>query len=160
MRLASASSRSLIWFAAALALAGCQTSPDIGTNAASVEVTDAGVLAFRDVCLGTAPGFADAQRRASSLGVTKFSELGTSRTGMTADKSLGVQIDPDRKCVVTTYSRTDANVRAQFAKVIGEAAGQPVTGIRTFPYVATLHGANFIFQHDRRGGEAYVMLRR
>lgn len=111
------------------------------------------VAAFRDICINNAPSFAGSAAAAQAYGIAQILDLGFTNTGSTADNSLAVQIKPGKECVVTTPSQSD-NPAQQFASVIPGLSGT------RFPAVAQIGNANFIFQHDRNGGEAFVMLKR
>lgn len=115
---------------------------------------DPGVVAFRDICLTTAPSFTAAKSAAAVYGVNDFVDLATLAIGSSGNGALSVQIKPGIECAVTTPSRGAANPVLGFVSVV------PGITVPTFPATATVGGTSFIFQHDRSGGEAYVMLKR
>ncbi len=151
--------------AVAAALPGCNTTeppPDSATVAPPPQETgatsssDVGVAAFHDVCLATAPSFADAPAVAKKFGVSGLS-TGVNGTGMTKDSSLSVQLKPGIECAVTTTSRPGDAIARQFMSVVTAATGTKATQT---PFAAKLGANTFIFHHDRNGGEAFVMLKR
>jgi len=145
----------------AAALAGCTTAPPTSTSiskapgAASTKI-DVGLAAFRDICLATAPSFVSGYAAAKKYGVEGSTEFG----GITGDGSLSVQIKPGKECAVTTETRPGPIVHAQFLQTVANVAATPsgIKGGQT-PFNANVGGNNFIFQHDRNGGEAYVMIK-
>jgi len=143
-----------------LIAAGCATAQSSGAVAAPVPVTDKGVMAFRDICLATAPSFDKAWVAAQKYGVKPDTDLGmnlgTGRMGMAADNSLSVQIKPHKECGTTTEPRPGNAVIAQFWTVVAKATGMPIADLSP-PARGTFKGAGFLLRYDRKGGEAYVM---
>jgi len=142
---------------ATLALVGCVSRPPAADPSATAATSAQAVIAFEAICLKTAPSFGGAADAAKSFGITEFTDLGSARLGMTRDNRLGVQIKPGVECVITTPSQADRTLSSQFGAAIarfssGHAPGQ-------FPVVIVVGGQPFIFQHDRQGGEALVMLK-
>lgn len=117
---------------------------------------DVGVLAFRDVCLASSPSFDKAWEFARQFGVKPANALGI---GMTDDGSLSVQVQPGKECSITSENRPGADVHEQFASVVANATGFPKEQLLNTNALKTLfRGKPVIFHHDRKGGEAYVML--
>jgi hypothetical protein len=142
--------------AATVLLAGCNaTSQPSAVRAEGVE--DIGVTAFREICLQSAPSFAEAPGYARKYGVDLSLALGEEKMGMTADHSLSVQVKPGAECAITTPNRPDDAAVGQFRKVVAEATRSPVMQL---PFVAAVRGVTFIFNEDRKGGEAYVMTKK
>ena len=142
---------------------GSQAQPVSGGNvvapaapapAATVEASDPGVAAFRDICLATAPSFANATNAAAAYGVADFLNIGDLSIGSRADNTIAVQLTAGSKCVITTPSRA-TNPRDQFLSIV---PGLSTTS--ALPATTTIGGSTFIIQHDRQGGEAFVMLKR
>lgn len=113
--------------------------------------------AFRDICLKTAPSFSTAEQVARLHGITELLDAGFARMGFNGDKSLGVQISENKECVVTTPSQQADYLTAQFLQAVASAADTPAA--RGVPSKVQLAGQTFIVMHDRRGGEAFVVLK-
>lgn len=132
------------------------------TAAAPVEAgkgVDVAITAFKEVCLRSAPSFAAASAKAKRYGIKKLVTFGNAAMGMTDDKSLSVQIEPNRECSVTSPNRSNPALHAQFLRAIGEFADKtPQANKAGTPFPGMVKGHRFVFQHDRKGGEAYVML--
>lgn len=123
------------------------------------KAVDVAITAFKDVCLRSAPSFASASAKAKRYGIKKLMMLGDAAMGMTDDHSLSVQIEPNRECSVTSPNRSDPALHAQFLRAIGEFADKaPQANKAGTPFPGIINGHRFIFQHDRKGGEAYVIL--
>lgn len=147
-----------------MALAGCETAQQAAPAVAlstDMPVTDKGVLAFRDVCLASAPSYDKAWVFARKYGVKPDIDFNGDKTGMAPDNSLSVQTQPGKECATTTPSRPDATALRQFFVVIAKATGLPPdTVASTGGPRATYHGKTYQFLADRKGGEAYVMRNR
>ncbi|AZC27291.1 MULTISPECIES: hypothetical protein [Pseudomonas] len=120
-------------------------------------VTSAGILAFRDICLKSAPSFAGAQTAAREHGIGGLSDAGFAMMGMNQDQTLGVQVRANKECAVTTPTQNDNSLTQQFLGVAGKFSSTPVE--QSLPARLTIGGQVFLLMHDRRGGEAYVMLK-
>lgn len=120
-------------------------------------VTSAGILAFRDICLKSAPSFNGAATAAREHGIGELNDAGFARMGMNQDQSLGVQVRANQECAVTTPNQNDSSLTRQFLSVAGKFSSTPVA--QTLPAKLTIDGKVFLLMHDRRGGEAYVMLK-
>jgi hypothetical protein len=122
-------------------------------------VTDKAVLVFRDACLATAPAFDKALAAAKRYGVKAQMDLGASVVGMAPDGSFSLQVRGKRECAVTAEANPDPAVAAQFASVVAQATGKPVAGLGGgAPVTITLRGKTYVVRHDRKGGEAYVLM--
>lgn len=132
------------------ACAGMGTQPP-------VPVTSKAVQAFRDICLKTAPSFAEAHSVAPQHGIEDLTEMGFATVGFNADKSLGLQVKASRECVITTDSQQDDSLTRQLLSAAAESAGTEVP--RSVPAKLLIAGQPFIIMHDRKGGEAFVMLK-
>jgi hypothetical protein len=139
---------------AALILSACASKQTVsapsGENAKAIE-------AFEDVCLKTAPSFSDAAQAAIRLGIDDISGDNYGTYGFNKDKSMGVQIKKNEECVITTPAQQDGTLTRQLYQVVGKYAKTPLS--TRVPFKVDLNGVNFVFHHDRRGGEAFVMLR-
>lgn len=135
-----------------LLLAGCAAS----TPNAPIPVKSKAIEAFTDICLKTAPSFAGSAEAAKRYGIDDLQDMGFTRIGFTADKNLAVQLSA-KECVVTTPSQSDNSLTRQLLSAV-QPYSQTAVADRV-PSKVSLQGANFILQHDRNGGEAYVLLR-
>lgn len=143
----------LLYLAAAAALlSACASQPS-----GPVTVTSTSIQAFRDICLKNAPDFAGSIAAAKAYGVTELEDLGFMSAGFNGDKSLSVQLKPGAECVVTTENQKDDSLTRQFLSVVAESANSPTP--RSVPVKFVLAGQTFIAMHDRRGGEAFVLLK-
>ncbi|OLF53354.1 hypothetical protein [Pseudomonas chlororaphis] len=140
---------------ALLLLAGCSSPPEIIDEqpAAIAE----GVLAFRDICLKSAPSFAGADSAAKAYGIARLEDAGYARMGLRSDHSLGVQVQKNKQCAVTTPSQADKTLTRQFLKIAEQFSSTAVG--QSLPVRIILDQQTFLLMHDRRGGEAYVMLK-
>lgn len=115
------------------------------------------IRAFEDVCLKTAPSFSGAAQAAATFGIVDLTDAGFMKTGFNKDQSLGVQIKANNECAVTTPSQRDNTLTRQLLQVVSQHAAAPQSN--QVPTKVIIKGIPFIFQHDRDGGEAFVMLK-
>ncbi|WP_392890189.1 hypothetical protein ACF6ZU_01645 [Pseudomonas migulae] len=135
-----------------LVLAGCAAT----TPNAPIPVTSKAIEAFTDICLKTAPSFAGSADAAKRYGIDDLQDMGFTRIGFTADKNLAVQLSA-KECVVTTPSQPETTLTRQLLSAV-QPYSQSAVADRV-PSKVSVQGTNFILQHDRQGGEAYVLLR-
>lgn len=135
-----------------LVLAGCAAS----TPNTPIPVTSKAIEAFTDICLKTAPSFAGSAEAAKRYGIDDPQDMGFTRIGFTADKNLAVQLST-KECVVTTPSQPDTTLTRQLLSAV-QPYSQSAVADRV-PSKVSVQGTSFIIQHDRQGGEAYVLLR-
>jgi len=133
-------------------LASCTTA----TPTVATPVTSTAVEAFTDICLKTAPSFAGSAEAAKRFGINDLVDMGFTRIGFTADKNLSVQLS-EKECVVTTPSQSDDSLTRQLLSATQAYSQTPVAD--RVPSKVRIGDSNFILQHDRKGGEAYVLLR-
>jgi hypothetical protein len=122
------------------------------------KVTEVAIAAFRDLCLKTAPSFEKGIAAAKRYGVKKMD--GTDAIGWigdTADGSLSVQIKPNKECATTSENKRDPSLQTQFTQVVTDVTDSVPAEANTLAFFGTIHGHRYLFLHDRRGGEAYVM---
>ncbi|WP_413988717.1 hypothetical protein ACMDCR_22250 [Labrys okinawensis] len=142
---------------AVLASLACATLLPAPAHAQAV--TDKAVLLFRDACLDTAPSFDKAMAAAKKYGVKPQMDLGASVVGMAPDGSFSLQVRGKKECAVTAEASPGPEVAAQFASLVAQASGKPAAGLSTgAPVTITLHGQTYVVRHDRKGGEAYVIM--
>lgn len=132
------------------------------TNSRPVSVTSNGtpssaIQAFRDICLKTAPDFSNAVSAAKAHGIADVTDLGFMVMGLTADRNMSIQIKAGEECALTTPSQQDDSLTRQLLDAGRELSSTPVG--KTSPVKITLAGQVFILAHDRRDGEAYVLLK-
>ncbi|MDH2078121.1 hypothetical protein LOY49_10895 [Pseudomonas atacamensis] len=133
-------------------LASCTTA----TPSAPTPVTSKAIEAFIDICLKTAPSFAGSAEAAKRNGITELVDMGFTRIGFTADKNLSVQLS-EKECVVATASQSDDSLTRQLLSAAQIYSQTPVAD--RVPSKVRIQDNNFILQHDRKGGETYVLLR-
>ncbi|QEN87363.1 hypothetical protein FZC33_13960 [Labrys sp. KNU-23] len=150
--------RGAAMFAASLVLgfaAGLSALPP----ASAGDVTDKAVMLFRDACLATAPAFDKAMAAAKKHGIKPQMDLGASLVGMAPDGSYSLQVRGKKECAVTAEKSAGPAVAEQFRSVIGVAAGVPATSLASEgPIQITMRGQTYVVRHDRKGGEAYVIM--
>jgi len=115
------------------------------------------IRAFEEVCLKTAPSFSGAAQVAANFGIVDLTDAGFMKMGFNKDQSLGVQIKSNNECVITTPSQRDNTLTRQLLQVVSQHAAAPPSN--RVPTKVIVKGVPFIFQHDRDGGEAFVMLK-
>lgn len=139
------------------ALTGCASGNRSTTTDPSPSNLPQAISAFEEICLKTAPAFSRAVNAASAFGVTEFMSLGPGKMGFNRDQSLSVQIKEGIECAITTPAQADRTLTKTFLQSVARAANaSPAAKV---PFRADIAGQTFIFQHDRTGGEAYVMLK-
>jgi hypothetical protein len=138
-------------------LVACSSQPRNNLNFDDTIVDSQSIKAFRDICLATAPSFNTAEQSALNYGIDNIKDHGFSVMGMTADNSLGVQIKKNKECVITTPSQENGTLTAQFLKAVSGYSSTQV--LNAVPSKVTINSTRFIIMHDRKGGEAFVMLK-
>jgi hypothetical protein len=137
-----------------LTLTACNTAPNAKQTGISTQ--SKAVEAFTDICLKTAPSFTGDAEAAKRFGIVETQDMGFTRIGFNADKSLAVQLS-EKECVVTTPSQRDDSLTQQLLAAAGKVSETPTA--QSVPTKVTIGGSTFLLHHDRRGGEAYVLLR-
>jgi hypothetical protein len=148
---------SCLLISAALLLSACankKTTTKIQTE--NGEIVEA-IKAFEAICLNTAPTFSDAAKAATAFGIFEITDAGFMKAGFNKDQSMGVQIESNKECVITTPSQRNAALTNQFIGVGSRYSNTP--SLNRLPSKVNISGVPFIFQHDRNGGEAFVMLK-
>lgn len=140
-----------------LCLSACATNKPAPVSETPNMETSAAIKAFEDVCLKTAPSFSGAAQAAGNFGITEITDAGFMKMGFNKDQSLGVQIKANKECVITTPPQRNNALTSQFLQLIGRYSTEHPSN--RVPTKASIKGVPFIFQHDREGGEAFVMLR-
>ncbi len=140
-----------------LSLSACVTNENVSSDGSASGKRIQAIMAFEDVCLKTAPSFIGAAKTVSKYGISELTDAGFMKMGFNKDKSLGVQIKENKECVITTPQQRRRGLSMQFLQTVGRYA----TGITPgkMPVSGNIGGSEFIFGHDRRGGEAFVMLK-
>lgn len=137
-------------------LMGCATNPTATSSTVSGSEMPTAIKAFTDICLKTAPSFSGAAKEASAYGVTEITDAGFMKMGFNQDQSLGVQIKENKECAITTPNQRDQSLTKKFTQAVGQHTGAPAA--KSAPFKGKIGNEVFIFQHDRQGGEAFVML--
>jgi hypothetical protein len=141
----------------AVALSGCVANQSVPPSAKSSEKVTEAIRAFENVCLLTAPSFSGAVQASASFGIVKITDHGFTKSGFNKDQSLGVQIKANNECVITIDSQQDDTLTKQFLQVVSRHSREIPSA--QVPTKASVKGVTFIFHHDRKGGEAFVMLK-
>jgi hypothetical protein len=146
----------LVFAAVALAVA-VPHSASAGSSSGG-KATEVAIAAFRDLCLKTAPSFEKGIAAAKRYGVKKTDVSdGIGWIGSTADGSLSVQIKPNKECATTSENKRDPSLQKQFAQAVADVTDSAPADSNTPAFSGTIRGHRYLFLHDRRGGEAYVM---
>lgn len=144
---------------AAIACLALPFAAGLTVPALAGEVTDKAVILFRDACLATAPAFDKALGVAKKYGIKPQMDLGASLVGMAPDGSYSLQIRGKKECAVTAEKNAGPEVAEQFRSVVGAATGLPAASLSgDGPVQITLRGQTYVVRHDRKGGEAYVIM--
>jgi hypothetical protein len=144
--------------ASTLALTIIASQPASAGSPGATKVTEVAIAAFRDLCLKTAPSFEKGIAEAKRYGAKKMD--GTDAIGWigtTADGSLSVQIKPNKECATTSENKRDPSLQKQFAQVVTDVTDSAPAESNTAAFFGTIRRHRYLFLHDRRGGEAYVM---
>ncbi|MFN3985025.1 MAG: hypothetical protein ACK4KV_06030 [Rhodocyclaceae bacterium] len=140
-----------------LTLAACASSTTAQlTQTEGAELAES-IKAFETVCLKSAPSFSGAAEAAKAFGISEIIDARFMKMGLSADKSIGVQTTYDEECVITTPAQRRNDLTAQFLGVVSRHTNTPP--LKRAPSKISINGATFIVQHDRTGGETFVMLR-
>jgi len=140
-----------------IVLSGCGKITQVKPVEPLKPVESKAINLFKAVCLDTAPSFNKAESASSDNGINIL-DGGFMKLGFNGDKSLGVQIKKGKECVVTTPSYNDSSLTSNFLISVADYLG--VKPAKKVPFVAKVNNTEFIFVHDRKGGEAFVMLKR
>lgn len=144
--------------AATLALGFALALPNTSSSRAG-DVTDKALMLFRDACLATAPAFDKAMAAAKKHGIKPQMDLGASLVGMAPDGSYSLQVRGKKECAVTAEKTASPTVAEQFRSVVAAAAGVPAASLASDgPIQITMRGQTYVVRHDRKGGEAYVIM--
>lgn len=136
-------------------IAGCSTNSPPSAEVMAFSTTSLKI--FSDVCLATAPSFSKAEQVAKTHGITEIMDMGFMKSGRNSDGSIGVQIKLGTECVITTNSQKNRNLTAQLLNVVAPFSSTSV--IQQVPSKITINNQKFIIHHDRKGGEAFVLLK-
>ncbi|WP_230969242.1 hypothetical protein [Nitrogeniibacter aestuarii] len=136
-----------------MTIIGCAT-PTTRLNAQDLSALEA----FEKICLEFAPSFEGSQQASRAAGINDFFEdSAVKKMGFNNGHSLGVQIELNKECVITTPESKNRTLTQRFIQTIARHATEKPA--LTMPTSAKLGGTTFIFLHDRSRGEAYVMLK-
>lgn len=141
---------------AAVSLSGCVSNPSTPSTDAKPQELVQAIQIFEQVCIKQAPSFAGSIQAAAEFGVKDVMDGGFATFASKPDKSLSVQVKEGRECAVTTPSQRDRTLSKQLLFVIQKYSTTTVA--TRIPTQGTIEGTSFLFHHDRKGGEAFVML--
>ena len=141
----------------ALLLSACASNKTMSTAQTESADPAESIKAFEAICLKTAPSFSGAEQAATAFGITEITDAGFMKMGFNKDQSMGVQIKSDKECAITTPSQRSNGLTAQFLGAVSRHTNMP--SLNRVPSKVNINGVPFIFQHDRKGGEAFVMLK-
>lgn len=146
-----------VLISSAILLSSCANNKVVTTaQTQSVQPVEA-IKAFEAICLKTALSFSGAVQVATAFGITEITDIGFMKMGFNKDQSTGIQINSDKECVITTPSQRINELTTQFLGVVSRYAN--ASSLNRVPSKVNINGVPFIFQHDRKGGEAYIMLK-
>jgi hypothetical protein len=140
-----------------LALSACVSNKTIPDSAIQSSEPNTSLMAFEEICIKTAPSFSGAKVAAAKYGITDIEDMGFTHSGMSKDQSIGVQIKPNNECTITTPAQKAPNLTRAFLQLVSRNSNTAAS--TRVPMKAPIDGTTFIFHHDRKGGEAFVMLK-
>ncbi|MFN4237512.1 MAG: hypothetical protein ACK4FZ_09805 [Vogesella sp.] len=141
----------------AILLSACANNKAVSTaQTESIEPVEA-IKAFEAICLKTAPSFSGAAQAAMAFGITEITDVVFMKMGFNKYQSMGVQIKSDKECVITTPSQRSNGLTTQFLGAVSRYTNVP--SLNRVPSKVNINGVPFIFQHDRKSGETFVMLK-
>lgn len=137
-----------------IALTGCSKHSVVSP----VELSESKAINFfKEICVDAAPSFDNSETIARQKGI-ELSDDEVLRIGFNEDKSIGLQVKHGKSCVITTRSQSDSSLTSNFLTSIAHHLGkQPAKKV---PFIANIRDSSFIFFHDRKNGEAFVMLKK
>lgn len=138
------------------ALSACSSVPTETSATAPISITSEAIIAFNEICLKTAPSFSGAADVAKKFDINKLEDMGFMKMGGNADNSLSIQVQSNQ-CTVTTPSKSDNSLTAQFLALIGKTSNLPTP--KMVPAKVVINNQNYIVMHDRKGGEAFVIMK-
>ena len=132
----------------------CALSANAQQDPAESKKRSPGLDAFADICLASAADFTSAAEKAAAYGI-ELMDVGSMKVGTTQDQSLAAQIKVN-SCTVTTPSQRNSKLEEEFRALVAEFTGSTVA--TAVPFKVQIGGRNFVVMHDRRDGEAFVLL--
>jgi len=140
-----------------ISVSACVSNNTVPDSATKNSEPNLSLKAFEDICIITAPSFSGAKAAAIKYGVANIQDMGFAHIGMTKDQNLSVQIKQNNECTITTPSQEISSLTKEFLLLVSRHSN--TTPSNRVPTKTSINGTTFIFQHDRKGGEAFVMLK-
>lgn len=109
--------------------------------------------AFTDICLSAAPGFKSVPKRAKAFGAKSFFSLGALNIASVETKDISVQYEQNKECAITTS-------KSRNAPAVFLSAVQKKVKVKKIPAVIKFGNRRFLIAHDRKGGEAFVLIKK
>lgn len=147
-------------------------SPNISSNTTTINQVNPGsalvqnisvIKAFEEICIKTAPSFANAMVVSADYGILDFIQFGEVRLGATQDSSISLELIENKECIVSTKTLKDGNPLKQLQQKVvqftddAKDANEVAQALHA-PFKARLNGQNFVFKHNQEEGETFLML--
>ena len=121
------------------------------------------IKAFEEICIKTAPSFANAMVVSADYGILDFIQFGEVRLGATQDSSISLELIENKECIVSTKTLKDGNPLEQLQQKVMQFTddaqdANDVAQALHAPFKARLNGQNFVFKHNQEEGETFLML--
>ena len=121
------------------------------------------IKAFEEICIKTAPSFANAMVVSADYGILDFIQFGEVRLGATQDSSISLELIENKECIVSTKTLKDGNPLEQLQQKVVQFTddaqdANDVAQALHAPFKARLNGQNFVFKHNQEEGETFLML--
>lgn len=121
------------------------------------------IKAFEEICIKTAPSFANAMVVSADYGILDFIQFGEVRLGATQDSSISLELIENKECIVSTKTLKDGNPLKQLQQKVVQFTddaqdANDVAQALHAPFKARLNGQNFVFKHNQEEGETFLML--
>jgi hypothetical protein len=104
--------------------------------------------------LANAADFTKAAEKAAAYGI-ELMDVGSMKVGTTQDRSLTAKIRVN-SCTITTPGQGNRKLGEEFRALVAEFTGSMVA--TAVPFKVQIGDRNFVVMHDRRDGEAFVLL--
>lgn len=147
-------------------------TPTIGPNTTTINQANPSpalvqnisvIKAFEEICIKTAPSFANAMVVSADYGILDFIQFGEVRLGATQDSSISLELIENKECIVSTKTLKDGNPLEQLQQKVMQFTddaqdANDVAQALHAPFKARLNGQNFVFKHNQEEGETFLML--
>ncbi|MDO5653853.1 MAG: hypothetical protein Q4G39_07090 [Brachymonas sp.] len=115
------------------------------------------IQAFADICIKAAPDFAAAAKAAEAYSIQSKADAAGVLTGTSMDKTLNLQIKPGKECVISTIKQPNTDLTQKFLRSVSYFTNERVP--HTLPAKIMVNKELFIFHHDRKNAETFVMMK-